>query len=52
MIENKKFRDEIADKYYQTANKYNQIECMNEMEKMLLETIENHKKKQSKKVSN
>ena len=45
MIEHEEFRKEIGEKYYTTANKYDQKTCMDEMEKMLLETIENHKKK-------
>ena len=44
-IENEAFRKEIADKYYENANQFNQSQCMDEMEKMLFETIENHKNK-------
>lgn len=45
MIENPEFRKEIGEKYFKSAKKYDQIECMDEMEKMFFETIENHKKK-------
>ena len=44
MIEHEDFRKEVGDKYYQTAQQYNQEECMNAMENMLFETIEKHRK--------
>lgn len=43
-IENPEFRKEIGEKYYKTAKNFDQNSCMDEMEKMLIETIENHKK--------
>ncbi|MBO5022492.1 MAG: glycosyltransferase [Clostridia bacterium] len=44
MYENEALRKEIGDKYYASSEKYNQAKCMDDMEKMLFETIENHKK--------
>ncbi len=44
MYENEALRNELGDKYLASSAKYNQAKCMDEMEKMLFETIENHKK--------
>jgi len=44
-IENPAFRKEIAEKYYKSSAQFNQQKCMDEMEKMLLDTIEKHKSK-------
>ena len=44
-LENEDLRKEIGDKYFQSAKQYNQTTCMDEMEKMFIETIKNHKKK-------
>lgn len=46
MIEHEKLRKEIGEMYFKSAKKYDQLECMDEMEKMFFETIENHKNKQ------
>jgi hypothetical protein len=35
---------ELGEKYYKSAQKFDQLSCMDEMEKMLIETIQNHKK--------
>ena len=48
MYENPHLCKEFGEKYYASADKYNQAKCMDEMEKMLFETIENHKKSQAK----
>ena len=45
MIENEEFRKEVGEKYYQSAKNYDQLACMDEMEKMLIETVANHKRK-------
>ena len=47
MYENQTIRTELGEKYYASAEKYNQEKCMDEMEKMLFETIENHKTSQT-----
>lgn len=46
--ENDDIRKEIGEKYFQSAKNYDQNECMKQMENMLYETIERHKKRNSK----
>ncbi len=42
-IEHPKDREICAKKYLESANNYNQLECMKKMEAMLLEVIQKHK---------
>lgn len=44
-IENDEIRKQIGEKYFESATQFDQKACMDEMEKMLFETIEKHKKK-------
>ena len=46
-FEHEEERISIGEELFQTAQQYNQAKCMDEMEKMLLETIEKHKAKKS-----
>lgn len=43
MIENPEFRKEVGEKYFASAKKYDQKLCMDEMERMMIDTIKNHK---------
>jgi len=45
MIENEDERKAIGEELLKSAEQYNQERCMDEMEKMFYETIENHKKR-------
>ena len=42
-IENEQFRKEIGETYLKSANNFDQALCMDQMEKMFIETIARHK---------
>ena len=47
-IEHEDERKEIGEKYFETAGKFDQKTCMDEMEKMLIEAIKKHKNEKKK----
>lgn len=51
LIENEQLRKELGEKYFKSAQKFDQIACMDEMEKMMIESIKKHKENKKSEVS-